>query len=217
MSTHATLLVIRDEHSALSAVLRSISLLLSEHRRRHTLPDFTVLRAMLFYIDEFPERIHHTKESQLLFPKVRTRSAEGAEVLDRLDADHERSAIRVRELEHELLGFEMMVDGPDGAARRAAFEQAMDTYIFEYLDHIRTEETVILPLAERVLTTADWLELDAAFMQNRDPLTRRDGDDAYRPLFKRILMTAAAPIGLGPAMEAMRQSYPQAGPPATYG
>ena len=211
MSTHATLLVIRDEHSALSAVLRSISPLLSEHRRRHTLPDFTVLRAMLFYIDEFPEQIHHTKESELLFPKVRARSAEGAEVLDRLDADHERSAIRVRELEHELLGFEMMVDGPDGAALRAAFEEAMDKYIFEYLDHIRTEERVVLPLAERVLTTADWLELDAAFMQNRDPLTRREGDDAYRPLFKRILMTAAAPIGLGPAMEAMQQSYPQPG------
>jgi len=207
MSTHATLLVIRDEHSALSAVLRSISPLLSEHRRRHTLPDFTVLRAMLFYIDEFPERIHHTKESELLFPKVRARSAEGAEVLDRLDADHERSAIRVR----ELVGFEMMVDGPDGAALRAAFEEAMDKYIFEYLDHIRTEERVVLPLAERVLTTADWLELDAAFMQNRDPLTRREGDDAYRPLFKRILMTAAAPIGLGPAMEAMQQSYPQPG------
>jgi hemerythrin-like domain-containing protein len=216
MSTHATLLVIRDEHSVLSAVLRSISLLLSEHRRRHTLPDFTVLRAMLFYIDEFPERVHHTKETELLFPKLRSRSDEAAAVLDRLDADHERSAVRVRELEHELLGFEMMGDGPDGAARRAAFEQAMDTYISEYLDHMQTEERVILPLAERVLTAADWLELDAAFMQNRDPLTRRD-DDAYRPLFKRILMTAAAPIGLGPAMEAMRQSYPQAGPPATYG
>ena len=108
-----------------------------------------------------------------------------------------------------MLGFEMMVDGPDGAARREAFEQAMDKYIFEYLDHIHTEERVILPLAERVLTTADWLELDAAFMQNRDPLTRREGDDAYRPLFKRILMTAAAPIGLGPAMEAMRQSFPR--------
>ena len=210
MSTHATLLVIRDEHSALSAVLRSISLLLSEHRRRHTLPDFTVLRAMLFYIDEFPERIHHTKESQLMFPKVRTRSAEGAEVLDRLDADHERSAIRVRELEHELLGFEMMVDGPDGAARREAFEQAMDKYIFEYLDHIHTEERVILPLAERVLTTADWAELDAAFMQNRDPLTYRQGSDAFRPLFKRILMTLPAPLGLGSAMEAMQQATREA-------
>jgi hemerythrin-like domain-containing protein len=73
MYAHPTLSIIRDEHSALSAVLRSISLFLSEHHRRGTLPDFAVLRAMLFYIDEFPERLHHTKESRLLFPKLRDR------------------------------------------------------------------------------------------------------------------------------------------------
>jgi len=207
MASHPTLQVIYDEHGALSAVLRSIGLLLSEHRRRGSLPDFTVLRAMLFYIDEFPERIHHTKESELLFPCIRARSAEAAEVLDRLDADHAHSALAVRELEHELLAVEMMHEGPDGAARRAHFEHAMDAYISGYLEHIRTEERVVLPLAEKVLTPADWAELDAAFMRNRDPLTHRAGDDAYRPLFKRILMTAAAPIGLGPAMEAMRGSY----------
>ena len=214
MPSHPTLQIIYDEHGALSAVLRSIGLLLSEHRRRGDLPDFTVLRAMLFYIDEFPERVHHTKETELLFPRIRARSAEAAAVLDRLDADHAHSATEVRELEHELLAVEMMHEGPDGAARRARFEKSMDGYISGYLDHMRTEERVVLPLAEKVLTAADWAELDAAFMQNRDPLTHRAGDDAYRPLFKRILMTAAAPIGLGPAMEAMRQSYHERGTPA---
>jgi hemerythrin-like domain-containing protein len=28
---------------------------------------FDVLRAMLFYVDEFPERLHHPKESALLY------------------------------------------------------------------------------------------------------------------------------------------------------
>ena len=65
-----------------------------------------------------------------------------------------------------------------------------------------------MPLAERLLTEGDWAELDAAFMQNRDPLTCRDGEDEFRPLFKRILMTLPAPIGLGPAMEALRESHP---------
>jgi hypothetical protein len=91
------------------------------------------------------------------------------------------------------------------------FEKSMEAYIDGYLEHMRTEERVVLPLAEKVLTAADWAELDAAFMKNRDPLTHREGDDAYRPLFKRILMTAAAPIGLGPAMDAMRQSYHEHG------
>ena len=207
MPSHPTLRIIRDEHGALSAVMRSIDLLLSEHRRRATLPDFTVLRAMLFYIDEFAERVHHTKESLLLFPRLRARSSELAEVLDRLDGDHAHSQGAVRELEHELLTLEMMTDAPDGPSRLLRFERSIKEYTASYLKHIRIEESLVQPMAERVLTTADWAELDAAFMQNRDPLTRHAPDDMYQPLFKRILMTLTSPPGLGPAMEAMRVSY----------
>ena len=202
--TRPTLRIIRDEHHALSAMLRSIILLLAEHRRRKTLPDFSVLRAMLFYVDEFPERLHHTKERKLLFPKVRARTAEANQVLDRLERDHQRGERAIRYLEHDLLGFEMMGEGPDGAARREQFERAMKQYVDFYLDHMKVEETEVLPLAEKVLTAGDWAELDAAFVKNRDPLTGHEPDDAYRPLFKKILMTLAAPIGLGPALEAMQ-------------
>ena len=204
---HATLRIIRDEHSSLSAVLRSIGLLLTESRRHGIEPDFQVLRAMLFYIDEFPEKVHHTKESELLFPKIRERSDEGAAVLDRLDADHAASHRAVLELEHDLLALEMMADAADADARRVAFEAKMHDYVTSYLEHMRLEEVEMLPLAERVLGAGDWAALDAAFMKNRDPLTHREGDDAFRPLFKKILMTLPAPLGLGPAMEALDISY----------
>jgi hemerythrin-like domain-containing protein len=207
---HPTLRVIRDEHGVLSAVLRSISLLLSESRRRGSKPDFTVLRAMLFYIDEFPEKVHHTKESELLFPKLRERSGELAAVLDRLDADHRSSHRAVRELEHELIVLEMMSDAPDAGDRRDRFDARVQEYVTAYLDHIRLEEAEVLPLAERVLSSTDWAELDGAFMKNRDPLTHREGDDVFRPLFKRILMTLPAPLGLGPAMDALDVSYRRA-------
>ena len=207
MLSHPTLHIIRDEHGAVFAVMRSIDLLLSQHRRRVTLPDFTVLRAMLFYVDEFLEKVHHSKESALLFPKLRARSSELAEVLDRLDCDHARSQGAVRELEHDLLALEMMTDAPDGPSRLVRFEQSMKNYIASYLEHIRTEENLVLPMAERILTAADWAELDAAFMLHRDPLTRCAADDMYQPLFKRVLMTLASPPGLGQAMEAMRVSY----------
>ncbi|MFD2453431.1 hemerythrin domain-containing protein [Ideonella paludis] len=68
-----TLTIIQEEHAALAAMLRSLSMLLQQSRRNGTPPDFEVLRAMLFYIDEFPERLHHTKETTLLFPKLRSR------------------------------------------------------------------------------------------------------------------------------------------------
>jgi hypothetical protein len=63
------------------------------------------------------------------------------------------------------------------------------------------EETEVLPLANRVLSADDWLEIDAAFLKNRDPLTGHEPDDIYRPLFSRISMIAPAPIGLGPAIK----------------
>jgi hemerythrin-like domain-containing protein len=193
MRPHA-LDVIRDEHQALAAMLRSLTMLLAQARREGALPDFQVLRAMLFYVDEFPERLHHTKESELLFPRLRVRAPELGPVLDRLDGDHATGERSIRALEHALLAFEVM-----GEARRAAFEEALGQYVRFYLEHMALEEGEVLPAALRVLDAADWAELDAAFAANRDPLTGHEPAEEYRQLFKLIVMNAPAPIGLGPA------------------
>jgi hemerythrin-like domain-containing protein len=175
-------------------MLRSIPLLLAQHRDSGTRPDFAALRAMLFYVDEFPERLHHAKESQLLFPMLRARTSEAADVLDRLDRDHASGERAIRDLEHALLAFEML-----GEARRAAFELAAENYVNFYFTHMAIEERQILPLAEQVLTEQDWNELDRAFEANRDPLTGAPPDEEYRELFSRIVNALPAPIGLGPA------------------
>jgi hemerythrin-like domain-containing protein len=186
--------VIRDEHQALAAMLRSLTLLLAQARREQRPPDFQVLRAMLFYVDEFPERLHHTKESLLLFPKVRERVPELRSVLERLEHEHARGEGAIRELQHALLAFEVL-----GEPRRAAFEEAVQQYITFYLEHMAVEERDVLPAAQRVFDADDWRELDAAFAANRDPLTGHPPDDEYRALFKLIVAHAPAPIGLGPA------------------
>jgi hemerythrin-like domain-containing protein len=192
--SHAALRIIHDEHAALAAMLRSILLLLEQHRRDGTLPDFATLRAMLFYMDEFPEQRHHLKESQLLFPRLRARTAEVNHVLERLDEDHARGERAIRDLEHALLAFEMM-----GESRREAFEQAAKQYADFYFQHMSLEEKQIMPLAEKALKPEDWAELDAAFAANRDPLTGHEPEDDYRALFSRIVNALPAPLGLGPA------------------
>jgi hemerythrin-like domain-containing protein len=184
--------VITDEHQALSAMLTSLSMLVARSRREAKLPPFDVLRAMLFYIDEFPERLHHPKESTLLFPRVRARSPELAGVIDALDRDHAQGERAIRDLEHALLAFEVM-----GESRRTAFEQALERYQRFYLDHMSIEEREILPAARAHLSADDWKELDAAFAANRDPLTGHPASDEFKPLFHKIVMTAPAPIGLG--------------------
>jgi len=192
---HATTRIIRQEHAALAAILRSIVMLLEQHRKKGTLPDFAALRAMLFYVDEFPEKRHHRKETDLLFPKLRARTPMSRELMDRLDSDHAWGERRIRNVEHALLAFEML-----GEPRREAFESAVNDYVDFYLNHMALEEREILPLAERVLTENDWHDLDEAFSQNRDPLTGHVADLEYNALFTRIVNIVPAPIGLGPEL-----------------
>jgi hemerythrin-like domain-containing protein len=189
---HLALDVIHDEHQALAAMLRSMHLLVAQAQREGHDPDFGVLRAMLFYVDEFPERLHHPKESELLFPALRQRCPELGSTLDRLDADHGRGEAAIRELEHAMLAYEVL-----GAPRRQAFVDALDRYIDGYLSHMAVEEHDVLPAAQRHLSEADWAALNAAFAANRDPMTGHPAETVFQPLFQKILNTAPAPVGLG--------------------
>ena len=193
------LTVIRLEHAALAAMLRSLPLLLAQARRRGELPDFALLRAMLFYVDEFPERLHHRKEDEFLFPRVRQHCPELAATLDQLERDHEHGERAIRDLEYALLAFEVL-----GEPRREAFERAAQRYVDFYLHHMAVEESQILPAAQRALDASDWAAIDAAFAANCDPLTghepdlrqAQDGRDLVA-LFTRIVNRAPAPVGPG--------------------
>lgn len=191
--SHESIRIIHDEHAALTAMLHSLRMMLKRGPGKEPESFFDVLRAMLFYIDEFPEQLHHTKETELLFPPLLKRAPHLREAIEQLDKDHAHGESSVREIQHLLLAWELL-----GESRRAAFEQATARYLDFYLEHMRMEETVIMPEAEKVLTEADWEALDAAFSTNRDPLTGKyPHDRVYDRLFTRIVMRAPAPIGLG--------------------
>ena len=185
--------IIRDEHATLAAMLRSLGMMVERGPGADPQNYFDVLGAMLFYIDEFPERLHHPKESELLFPRVARLVPETRELIARLDKDHDKGESNVRELQHLLMAWELI-----GESRRTAFEGAAKRYLTFYLEHMRLEEVVILPAALKVLGESDWQEIDAAFETNCDPLTGKyPRDPAYDRLFTRIVTRAPAPIGLG--------------------
>jgi hemerythrin-like domain-containing protein len=191
---HESLRIIREEHASLSAMLRSMLLMVERGPHGDDPAFFDMLRAMLFYVDEFPERMHHPKESDLLFPRVAAKSEQLMETVAQLEKDHVGGEAAVRELQHMLLAWELM-----GDSRRVAFVEQAKRYVDFYLAHMRLEESVILPQAELLLTAADWQALDRAFQENRDPLSGQyPRDPVYDRLFTRIVMHAPAPIGLGP-------------------
>lgn len=193
MKSHSSLQVIRDEHASLAAMLQSMRMMLKRGPAEDRRNFFDVLRAMLFYIDEFPERLHHPKESNLLFPRVVKVSSQVMGAIDKLERDHMYSEKAARDMQHLLLKWELL-----GSSERLAFEEAFEQYVQFYLEHMQLEETVILPEAERCLSEDDWRVLDAAFAQNADPLTgRHPPAQEFEKLFSLILTRAPSPIGLG--------------------
>jgi hemerythrin-like domain-containing protein len=192
MSGASALSIIREEHAAVSALLRSLRLLAAKGPGERRAQFFESLRAMLFYLDEFPERRHHPNESNLLFPMLLRATPELQPVIEKLEADHASGEHRVRKLQHMLVGWEFL-----GETRRDGFTVALNDYIRLYLQHMQVEETHLLPHAARVLSPAQHAELDAAFAAALDPLASGRREPVYEELFDRIVGQAPSPVGLG--------------------
>ena len=108
-------------------------------------------------------------------------------------ARSEASAEKIRALEQALARYQA-----GGSGEFSNFRTAVEAYAQFHWDHMRVEETELLPLAEKYLTAADWLEIDTAFLGHTDPLLGAEVGARYDTLFSRIVNLAPPPIGLGP-------------------
>lgn len=185
--------IIEDEHRSLAAVLQGLLYLVREIRLRNTAPDFELLEAMLHYIEAFPERFHHPKEDAHLFRLLRERDPGSGPLLDSLESEHRDGAARVRALREALARYKR--EGEQGFGE---FAQLVTNYASFHWTHMNAEENDVLPRARQHLSTADWVEIDAAFTDNDDPLLGADARAGFRQLFRRIVLLAPPPLGVGP-------------------
>ncbi|HTG97330.1 MAG TPA: hemerythrin domain-containing protein [Burkholderiales bacterium] len=183
--------VLKSEHRSISAVLHALKELARMAHDATARPRFQVLRSMLRYIDEYPEKLHHPKEDEHLFARVAARAPEARALVEDLKAEHVAGERLIRELERALL---FMEEGWPVGARE--FRDAVEAYAEFHWKHMRKEEQQLLPLAERHLTVEDWQAIDAAFAANRDPIAGMQERD-FEKLFARIVSLAPDPVGLG--------------------
>jgi hypothetical protein len=72
-------------------------------------------------------------------------------------------------------------------------------YAAFHWQHMRKEEELVIPLAQRVLTEADWKDVDAAFAENVELSETGETGRRLRALFRDIANLTPAPFGLGGA------------------
>ena len=79
-----------SEHGKLSAIIQGMCHFSRLVGQPGTHMDLKVFRAMLFYISEYPEKVHHPKEDEFLFRLVRSRSADIDTTLLALEEQHQQ-------------------------------------------------------------------------------------------------------------------------------
>ncbi len=179
--------ILRDEHRSLAAVLHAWMHALARAREEDRPVDLALMRAIVRYVRAFPVALHHPKEEQQLFRRLRERTPVVNAELDELERQHERD----RQLVDEIAGLvDALADA--GATAQASLARTLEDAVGRYAtfqwEHMGREEGVVLPAAQRHLDADDWAAIDAAFAANADPRFggEDDGGD-FRHLLSRIV------------------------------
>jgi len=184
--------IIQDEHRAITAVIEGLRHLLEGIDVTRMAPDHTLLRAIFHYVEHFPERLHHPKEDDYLFARLRVRRPDAAPVLDALHREHEVGRERFVELK---AAYEAYAADP---STLDAFRERVERYSHFHWKHMRREEDEVIPLARESLLPEDWSAIDAAFASNNDPVVGIPARKAFRELYRRLVAAMPPPYGVGP-------------------
>jgi len=184
--------IIRDEHSRYGAVLSLIRSLLNEPGADEDSVDTGLIALALDYVAEFVATFHHPKEDRYLFRLVRARAPETGAVIDALAAEHLQGDRKLTALRVRLEALQRR-PSPERFARFKA--DALAYVDFETM-HAMKESRELLPVAERVLTADDRVELDAAFASNDDPAFGSEPKQRFERMLSALANRAPAPYGL---------------------
>ncbi len=184
---NSALNVIHDEHRSLAAVVQGLRHLVGEYRSGRSPADFSLLRAIVFYLDEFPQKRHHPKEDAYLFARLQLRTRTADSIIQQLRAQHAAGTEYVAALHATLDRFEA-----GKAGGREDFSAAVEDFADDILRHMALEESALIPLARRHLSGEDWVDISVAFGENGDPRFVADAEHDFADLFERIMALAPA-------------------------
>lgn len=175
------LTVIRDEHRSLAAVIHALQAVLARHSAGQG-TDLQLLQAGLFYLEQFPQRVHHPREEQTLFKLLRQRTAQGNALIDELAQQHRAGAAAFEAMRQALAA--LVADAPQA---RASFERTLQAYADHEWEHMAMEEQQIFPMASRHLTSSDWADIASAFEAHSDPFLCTETEEGFSQVFKRLM------------------------------
>lgn len=173
--------IIKAEHRNLDRVLGVLGESLDHLSTDGPKPNLDLLFSIVYYVRVFPDKLHHPKEEQFLFPALLRQRPELSGVVQELERQHALGAQSLDRLDAALKAFDR--DYPKGLE---ALHDAGRSFIRAQREHMGVEEREILPAARACLKGKDWGPISQAFAKNTDPVFGENIDVGFRVLFNRI-------------------------------
>jgi hemerythrin-like domain-containing protein len=144
-------------------------------------PDYDVIVGAAEYLLDYPNLRHRPAEDAIAARLLTAHPVEAAVILD-LVGEHELAHERARRFRHTmraLLG--------DTDIARDAVVHAAQRFIGYERRHMLMEEAVFFPLAERLLSDADWRAIEVELEERTGPAFRTEVDASLTAMRERLL------------------------------
>lgn len=170
-----TIRILHQEHKNLARILDVLEAQLDIFHQGGV-PDFDLISDIVHYTLTYPERYHHPKED-LIFEKIEEMDAQGLELAAELKDDHHKGEELTRRLAEALGNI-----ARDAEVPRDRFEDLARQFLDFNRRHMTKEEDHFFPLAEKLLSDADWATIDARVSAEDDPLFGAKIEQRYQAL-----------------------------------
>jgi hemerythrin-like domain-containing protein len=147
-------------------------------------PEYELMLDIMYYMTHYCDVVHHPKED-LFFVEIKARDKSIARKDDALIEQH----ASLKEL-GEKLAYDLDDIANGSISLRDQVEADAHRYVTDLRNHMRAEETEILPLAARLLHDKDWAAIDAAIKDVPDPLFGSGAEARYAALRRQIARQA---------------------------
>jgi len=161
-------------------ILRKLNLLERQYLDmcRGMEPDYSLMRSIVVYIQEYPEQIHHPLEDMVF--SILLERVDDVEFVQKLMTEHTQLETDTRILRDSLESLS------SGIVSREELVRQLSKFLVGQRRHIYTEEVDVYPLVQNVLTKEDWQRIQSMVPILDEPifgrLTRNDYERLYREI-----------------------------------
>ena len=170
---------LRQDHNNMWKLLDVIEVEFAQFKGGNS-PDYELLSGALRYCLNYPELYHHPKED-LIYARLEERAPETLVGFGSLKTAHEA----LSDLSRRVSAMVQRI-AEEAEVSRPATVKLMDDFITTYRQHIRDEEVLFFPSAEKILSAGDWAAIGGKITHIRDPFSDAKAMD-YQDLRAMVL------------------------------